>query len=109
MRPLTREQLAQLYGHGCTRTFTNLLKKKDISIVRYSMLYLEDQLPIYAVLGLPTYLEEEEKNFLQPLVEQYCKNHDLPPPPIFIKNIICSNIFQFFPTFSNFRTCGVSD
>ncbi|NJL75528.1 MAG: hypothetical protein HC892_11370 [Saprospiraceae bacterium] len=77
MRPLTRKELAKLYGYGCTKTFTRRLAKRDVFITPRKLLDMDEQVVIFAYLGIPPLLCQELQAVFQPLVKQYCEKHDL--------------------------------
>ncbi|MEL6717670.1 MAG: hypothetical protein AAFP82_03060, partial [Bacteroidota bacterium] len=71
--PKSRSQLAHLYAYTCTRTFTRHLKKLGIQLQKNTALHVNAQLRIYAIMGIPAFLNEDEKKLILPLLEEYCK------------------------------------
>lgn len=78
--PKTREELAKNYGYSCTRTFTRHLPKKNINLPAYKLLDHEAQIYLYARMGIPKGLEEDEIKIATSDVKKYCKEQDLPYP-----------------------------
>ncbi len=106
MKPKSRGELAFLYGFDCTKTFTNRLKVKAITITKRVLISFEEQLPIYAHLGIPHLMDKEERESIVPFLEEYCEKNDL-PPPINLKITNMSIFFQRLPTIANFGYCAL--
>lgn len=82
--PKTRAHVAQAYGYYCTRTFTRHLEKKDIELPAYTLLDHEAQVYLYAQMGIPKGLTEDEITIATKAVAIYCEENNLPPPHIMI-------------------------
>lgn len=77
MQLRSRAELANLFGYGCTRTFTRRLKEYAITVTPRKLICPQTQLAIFAALGVPIHLPEEEKVEVLPLLQQYCQQHQL--------------------------------
>jgi hypothetical protein len=80
MQPRSRTELSLFYGYACTRTFTRLLTSEGIKIRRRKLISPNDQLKIYAHLGIPPLLDKEEQANILRLLEEYCEKNGFPPP-----------------------------
>jgi len=74
MTPKSRSELAYLYGYNCTRTFTRHLKTIGIKLRAYKAIYLDSQLKIYAEMGIPPLLNQEERKKIAPLLHDYIQH-----------------------------------
>lgn len=80
MEPITRKQLADLYGYS-SRTLARRLTGHDITLAPRKLIEAEAQLAIYARLGLPCRMQPRERQELYPLLLKYCRKQGLPEPP----------------------------
>ncbi len=101
--PKTRKQIAKAYGYNCTRTFTRHLQNNEIDLVPNKPLNQEAQVELYAKMGIPKGLEEEEKNVVLLMVIDYCKKHSLPPP--YYDKLDMSNFRRNCPVLDEISTC----
>jgi len=76
MNAITRTQLAELYGIS-TRTLSNRLKESGIELPARQLITMAKQIEIYAHLGIPGKLPENEAKKLKPKVLAYCRSNGI--------------------------------
>jgi len=80
----TRAQIGYAYGFQSVRAFLKHIQDNNIYLPAYCLLDQDDQIDLYAKMGIPKGLEEEEKTVLLPLVESYQWKQNLPLNVYFI-------------------------
>ncbi len=75
----TRAQIAYAYGFRGTSTFSKYIQDNNLDLPFYRLLDQNAQIELYAKMGIPKGLEEEEKYVVLLMVIDYCKKHSLSP------------------------------
>jgi hypothetical protein len=76
MNARTRTQLAELYGFS-TRTLSNRLQESGIELPARQLVNYAKQIEIYAALGIPSKLPEDEIKKIKPKVLAFCRSQGI--------------------------------
>lgn len=77
MKPRKRKEVAAWYGYSA-KSLKKLLQEKNIELPLRRRLCIDDQLMVYAYLGIPSELPVEELSEVLKRLAAYCEQNNIP-------------------------------